>query len=575
MPPIRVLSDRVANQIAAGEVIERPVAVVKELVENSIDAGATRVEVEFREGGKSYIRVEDNGCGMAPDAALLSLERHATSKIRETADLDTIASFGFRGEALPSIASVSRFNLRTRAAGSEHGTEIVVNGGKFLDKKECGMPVGTVIEVAQLFNAVPARRKFLKATSTERAHISYNCRLIALAHPKLAFRLTENGRVVFQSPACETLRDRIGEIWGQGLVPDLLPVAAEDAEQGLRLTGLTAKPGVGRSTRRELITLVNRRPVDSRTLGFAVLDAYQGRIQKGRYPPAFLFLEIDSRAVDVNVHPAKREVRFRNEGAVRRFVLEAVTQALEAFEGVKATAPKVSTPQERKPVPQITPTFPKPIQPAEMPVTPTPQGAPATRPTPAPAPTPHAAEAPASKPRGWECLRLFKKRLALFETPRGLVLLDLRRADQQVRFERILASGDGEHCTRQALLLPIPLELEPLAAEALEQERKFLRKQGFEIEAFGRNFYRVEAVPDWLRLEDAEAFIRDLIDLLRQRGKRGGAVLWEQIAGLAVKDSYRSGDALNPAQAERLAHALLESAGSHIPRPMGNRLLPK
>lgn len=561
MPTIRLLSDRVANQIAAGEVIERPVAVVKELVENSIDAGATRVEVEFREGGKSYIRVEDNGCGMAPDAALLSLERHATSKIRETADLDTIASFGFRGEALPSIASVSRFTLRTRAEGSEHGTEIVVNGGKLLDKKECGMPVGTVIEVAQLFNAVPARRKFLKATSTERAHISYNCRLIALAHPKLAFRLTENGRVVFQSPACETLRDRVGEIWGKGLVPDLLPVAAEDVEQGLRLTGLTAKPGVGRSTRRELITLVNRRPVDSRTLGFAVLDAYQGRIQKGRYPPAFLFLEIDSRAVDVNVHPAKREVRFRNEGAVRRFVLEAVTQALETFEGVKATSPKISTPQVRKPVPQITPTFPKPIQPAETQVTPIPPGAPATRPTPAPAPP--AAEVPASKPSGWECLRLFKKRLALFETPRGLVLLDLRRADQQVRFERILASGDGEHCARQALLLPIPLELEPLAAEALEQQTKFLRKQGFEIEAFGRNFYRVEAVPDWLRPEDVEAFIRDLIDLLRQRGKSAGTVLWEQIARLAVKDSYRSGDALNPTQAERLAHALLECQHPH------------
>ncbi len=571
MPTIRVLSDRVANQIAAGEVIERPVAVVKELVENSIDAGATRVEVEFREGGKSYIRVEDNGCGMSPDAALLSLERHATSKIRETADLDTIASFGFRGEALPSIASVSRFNLRTRAEGSEHGTEIVVNGGKLLDRKECGMPVGTVIEVAQLFNAVPARRKFLKATSTETAHITYNCRLIALAHPKLAFRLTENGRVVFQSPACETLSDRIGEIWGKRMVQDLIPVEAKDVKKGLRLTGLTAKPGVGRSTRRELITLVNRRPVDSRTLGFAVLDAYHGRIQKGRYPPAFLFLEIDSRAVDVNVHPAKREVRFRNEGEVRRFVLEAVSKALEKFEGVKATVPKPAPRTETKAIPQLSPTLPKPTLPvkpvatkpaAKSPAPPAAKIPEVTAIPPAPAPAP-APEKAAAEQKDWECLKLFKQRLALFETSRGLVLLDLRRADQRVRFERILSGDVAGESPRQRLLLPVPLELEPLAAEALERQKKFLREHGFEIEAFGRNFYRVESVPDWLRMEDAEVFIRDLIDLLRQRGKSAGTVIWEQVAQLAVKDSYRSGDALNMEQAERLAGELLGCDNPH------------
>ncbi|MEC7230434.1 MAG: DNA mismatch repair endonuclease MutL, partial [Verrucomicrobiota bacterium] len=214
MSSIRILSDRVANQIAAGEVIERPVAVVKELVENSIDAGATRIEVEIRNGGKSYIRIEDNGKGMSPDEALLSLERHATSKIREAADLNVVSSFGFRGEALPSIASVSRFTLRSRAEGWEHGTEIKVNGGKLIEKKDCGMPVGTVIEVAQLFNSVPARRKFLKTDPTESAHITYNTRLFAVAHPRVAFRVLDSGRTIFQSPACEDLRDRIAEIWG-------------------------------------------------------------------------------------------------------------------------------------------------------------------------------------------------------------------------------------------------------------------------------------------------------------------------------------------------------------------------
>ena len=227
MSSIRILSDRVANQIAAGEVIERPVAVVKELVENSIDAGATRIEVEYRNGGKSYLRIEDNGKGMSPDEALLCLERHATSKIREAADLHTVESFGFRGEALPSIASVSRFILRTRAEGWEHGTQVQINGGKLIDKKDCGMPVGTVIEVAHLFNSVPARRKFLKTESTESAHIAYTTRLFAVAHPQIAFSLLENGRTLFRSPACQNLQDRISEIWGKRLAEDLLSVDAD------------------------------------------------------------------------------------------------------------------------------------------------------------------------------------------------------------------------------------------------------------------------------------------------------------------------------------------------------------
>ena len=358
MSSIRILSDRVANQIAAGEVIERPVAVVKELVENSIDAGATRIEVEIRNGGKSYIRIEDNGKGMSPDEALLSLERHATSKIREAADLNVVSSFGFRGEALPSIASVSRFTLRSRSEGWEHGTEIKINGGKLIEKKDCGMPVGTVIEVAQLFNSVPARRKFLKTDPTESAHITYNTRLFAVAHPRVAFRVLDSGRTIFQSPACEDLRDRIAEIWGRSLADDLISVDVSDPKTGYRLTGLTAKPGVGRSTRRELVTLVNRRPVDSRTLGFAVLDAYHGRIQKGRYPPAFLFLEIEPQEVDVNVHPAKREVRFRNDGAIRRFVLGAITETLTVATVTERPKAELRAPAAKNEIDPVRPSKP-------------------------------------------------------------------------------------------------------------------------------------------------------------------------------------------------------------------------
>ena len=340
MAKVRILPDRVANQIAAGEVIERPAAVVKELVENALDAGATRIEVEFRHGGRSLMRVEDNGQGMSRDDALLALERHATSKIAEATDLDRLASYGFRGEALPSIASVSRFDLQTREAGSDSGTEILVNGGKFVHVRECGRPVGTKIEVTHLFNSVPARRKFLKTDQTEAAHIVHCVRLYALACPGAAFTLIEDGRVIFRSPECRTLEQRIAEIFGRQLAEGLVPI--ECVEPGLRLGGLIGKPGIGRATRHEMIVFVNARPVDSRTLNYALIESYSESLPKGRYPLAFVFFECDPAAVDVNVHPAKREVRFRSEPQVRGFVIRAVLQRLRELAGAGLIADRGS-----------------------------------------------------------------------------------------------------------------------------------------------------------------------------------------------------------------------------------------
>jgi DNA mismatch repair protein MutL len=561
MSSIRILSDRVANQIAAGEVIERPVAVVKELVENSIDAGATRVEVEFRNGGKSYIRIEDNGKGMSPDEALLSLERHATSKIREAADLNEVSSFGFRGEALPSIASVSRFTLRTRAEGWEHGTEIKINGGKLIEKKDCGMPVGTVIEVAHLFNSVPARRKFLKTDPTETAHITYNTRLFAVAHPRVAFRVLDNGRTIFQSPACEDLRDRIAEIWGRSLADDLISVDVSDPKTGYRLSGLTAKPGVGRSTRRELVTLVNHRPVDSRTLGFAVLDAYHGRIQKGRYPPAFLFLKVEPQEVDVNVHPAKREVRFRNDGAIRRFVLSAITDTLSA--ATKAERPKAElrAPVAKNEVDALRPsTTAAPSKPIKI----EPRAA-QTKTAPRITESPKPAETSKINTPAWRLISLLKGQYGLFDTPRGLVMLHLRNADQRVRFERILKSYKESAPPSQSLLIPQAVELEPLASEALLTHLNLINAQGFQVEEFGRHFYRIEAVPAWLEPEQAEGFIRDMVDLLRQRGgsRKQSELVWESVAKLAVEGSYRRRDTMSEAAVQQLAEALLACETPH------------
>ena len=561
MSSIRILPDRVANQIAAGEVIERPVAVVKELVENSIDAGATRIEVEFRNGGKSYIRIEDNGKGMSPDEALLSLERHATSKIREAADLNEVSSFGFRGEALPSIASVSRFTLRTRAEGWEHGTEIKINGGKLIEKKDCGMPVGTVIEVAQLFNSVPARRKFLKTDPTESAHITYNTRLFAVAHPRVAFRVLDSGRTIFQSPACEDLRDRIAEIWGRSLADDLISVDVSDPKTGYRLTGLTAKPGVGRSTRRELVTLVNRRPVDSRTLGYAVLDAYHGRIQKGRYPPAFLFLEIEPQEVDVNVHPAKREVRFRNDGAIRRFVLGAITDTLRVASEAERPKAELRAPVSKNEVDSVTASTPT-GQPLPIPMTPR---AAKTTLTSTITGSQKLAESAKVNTPSWRLISILKGQYGLFDTPRGLVMLHLRYADQRVRFERILKSYKESTPPSQRLLIPHTVELEPLASEALLTHLDLINKQGFQVEEFGRHFYRIEALPAWLELEQAEGFVRDMVDLLRQRGgsRKQSELVWESVAKLAVKGSYRRNDNVSEAAVQQLAEALLACETPH------------
>ncbi len=294
MSTIRILAPTVANQIAAGEVVERPAAVIKELLENSLDAGARRVTVDFSRGGKAQMSVEDDGKGMTGDEALLSLERHATSKIQVAADLDRIATFGFRGEALPSIASVARFTMQTRPSSAPAGTEIAVNGGQLIHRRDHGMAPGTRIEITNLFHPVPARLKFLKSDETEAAHIVRLVRLYAIAHPEVGFLLREDGREIFRSPGDAPLLDRVREIWGRQVAEEvaIMPVFERP---GLRLSGLLGKPGVSRGTRQDLVTVVNGRPVDSRTMAFALTESYHTLIPKGRYPLAFVFLEIDPR----------------------------------------------------------------------------------------------------------------------------------------------------------------------------------------------------------------------------------------------------------------------------------------
>ncbi len=582
MAKVRILPDRVANQIAAGEVIERPAAVVKELVENALDAGATRIEVEFRHGGRSLMRVEDNGGGMSRDDALLALERHATSKIAEAADLDRLASYGFRGEALPSIASVARFELQTREAGSDVGTEILVNGGKFVHVRDCGRPVGTRIEVTHLFNSVPARRKFLKTDQTEAAHIVQCVRLYALACPQTAFTLIEEGRVIFRSPECATLAERIAEIFGRQTAESL--VALEAAEPGFRLSGLIGRPGVGRGTRHEMIVFVNARPVDSRTLNYALIESYHESLPKGRYPLAFVFFECDPAAVDVNVHPAKREVRFRSEPQVRSFVIRSVLQRLRELGQPAPAGPQSSlvgatigraeifTAAPRPAVGAIPPAVTS-LAPAWSPVGPGRLGQPASAVSSAPTDQKSVSgspSAPAPTAPAWRFLALAHGSYAVFETAAGVVLLDRRAAHERVWFERLQDQFRSGAVPGQRLLLPLPLELDPVASALLMDRRKFLHEHGFEIAEFGRNFFRVEAVPTWMEPADAEPFLRDLLGAFRD-GRipdHNADLAHDELARLAAAKAVRLPESVRESELQALV-AQLFATRSPLTSPAG------
>lgn len=561
MPEIRVLPDRVANQIAAGEVIERPAAVVKELLENSLDAGATRVEIEFKNGGRSYMRIEDNGWGMSPDQALLSIERHATSKIREADDLLRIASFGFRGEALPSIASVSRFHLRSRREADQAGTELMLNGGKLLHVKECGMPVGTRIEVSHLFNSVPARRKFLKADATEAAHIIHLVRIYAIANPSTAFSLLENGRLVFNSPACPALEDRVKEIFGGTVADGLLPLDAK--EEDFRISGLVSEPGRGRSTRHEMVTIVNRRPVTSPTLNQAITESYHAYLPRGRYPVAFLFLDLDPAVVDVNVHPAKREIRFREAARVRGFVIRSLlaclrTQTDAAKPGAVLGKPGPATsgrPESGLPNTEASHSPPfsaKSSRPAIAPEVSRGGARTAVR---------RQMDAPdKSWETGWKFVGHVQRGLAVFDSRKGIVVLDRRAAHQRILYEELEKQYEKQQVAAQQLLLPVPVELDALAADLLLDHLEFLNENGFALSEFGRNFFRIEAVPVWTTPEQAEGLLRDLVGLMKERKVRKDKPVeaFDQIARLACTRSVRLDDSVSEKEMVALASQLLQ-----------------
>ena len=582
-PEIRILTDDVANKIAAGEVVERPAAVVKELLENSIDAGATRVEIQFRHGGKTFIKVADDGCGMTRQQALTSLEQHATSKIRAPEDLFEITSYGFRGEAVPSIASVSRFVMRTKPEAQVVGTEIDVYAGTVNAVRDCGMASGTEITVENLFCSVPARRKFLKSDNVEASHIIRLCRLYALALPDLSITLTENARVVFRSERDLKILDRLERVLGAEISSKMFELGRVE-RGGMSVEGAVLRAGESFPTSRNICAFINGRPVECKAVYSAVKEAYSQFVPKGRFAAAYIFIKLDPKTVDVNVHPAKLQVRLKDEFGVRDFLFEAISEALrrenarladfgksdsDASENFRADADGKGagnaallgrtayaslesdirkTPFVPRPAFSPRDDFPAPAKTFvpradELPESrsaassvPTAEAAQSADepdapsdipPTPAENAKPRAAEQPAENASAaaravaedWRYLGCFKKRYALFETAKGLVLMSISAALRRVRYEEVLRSLRGGETPSQTLLIPLPLKFERGDDEYFSANRKAFESCGFAVEDFGRAFYRITAAPLWLKYGDVENFVRDFVELAREENR--------------------------------------------------------
>jgi DNA mismatch repair protein MutL len=544
------LPDDLANQIAAGEVVERPASVVKELVENAIDAQATRVSITAEYGGKKLIRVEDDGLGMDPDDARLCLERHATSKIRRADDLGAIVTLGFRGEALPSIASVSHFRLRSRArgGGSDSGTEIRVNAGLVESVVEAGGPEGTMVEVGDLFYNLPARRKFLKSDAAEAAQVSRFVTQLALCYPEVGFTLVSSGRKVLAVPPVTNLPDRLYQIYGDR--QDLIPVEREFG--GIRLHGFIAALAEQGPVRGPQHVFVNRRIVKDRTIAHAILDAYSVATNKERSPEVHLFLEIAPDRVDVNVHPTKAEVRFRDQSLVHETVRHALGDALG-----RGPAPELTLrTTDVLPGRPMQPSIPGALQGGSFPS----RWAPPSSPSPATwsPPSSTVVETPATPTvRPMIALGQFRDTFIIAMDDEGLCIIDQHVAHERVLFERIMEKLSSQSLESQRLLIPVVLELPAAERAALVSKAEALARFGFEIEDFGGDSVKVTSVPALLPANECDAALRALADDLEglDRGLRIEDAL-KQIAATtachaAVKAHY-------PLTLEKMHHILEE-----------------
>lgn len=610
---IRMLPLDVANKIAAGEVVERPASVVKELMENAIDAGATRIDLTVTAGGRKLVSVADNGSGMCRDDALMAPERQATSKIRTIEDVEKIATMGFRGEALASIASVSRFTLRTRRAEDDAGTEVVILGGTTTDVRDCGTPPGTVIEVRDLFYNVPARRAFLRSFQTEQAHVRSMFLVHAIAWPNLALSLVCDGDPVYKLRPAATLLERLRDLFGETFMEAFVPVDYKSGD--LHVHGFTGLPSNTRSDYQGQYVFVNGRPSTAPVIQAAIREAYP-RLEQGRRPVTFLFIDLPPEQVDVNVHPTKREVRFRATGAVRDAVLFALDHALK---GTPVTMPddiggfgapsETVPPATPAPAPQAAPAAPlapepfqtafafKPIddrtfRPAGAPADPPPENKPVSADSPftplvlpgaaAPTAKPVAPVVPPSPPSApvapsgysadppaapWTKFRLvgcLSSGYALLETEGGYTVVDPSAAHERVLYERLLRNTAAAESPSQTLLLPQTVEMAPLDAQRIRTCLPILADMGFEIEDFGGDSFLVQSMPEALAGSDAKAILEETAQALEEAGPAKGRKHWKEeiVAATASKSAVRT---RKPLDERELVPILMELAACRMP----------
>ena len=588
MGRIHRLPADLANQIAAGEVVERPASVIKELVENSIDAGATRITITVELGGKRLIRVEDDGEGMDPDDARLAIERHATSKIRRADDLARIATLGFRGEALPSIASVSHFVLRTRARGQDSGTEIRVNGGTVASITEAGMPEGTSIEVGDVFYNLPARRKFLKSDAAEAAQVSRITTQLALCYPEIGFTLVSSGRKVLQVPPVRELRERLFQLYGQR--DDLVEVRRAGDVKVIGYVAALAEQGPldsarGGPTRGPQNIFVNRRIVKDKTIAHAIINAYSVASIKERSPEVHLFIEMPLDAVDVNVHPTKAEVRFRDQSFMHQVIGRALSDALGRG---PAPAFSLEPPQWKAPEPSTLPlpahygtTFPSRWSGGGFSGasgawgsgasgSAGSEGSPVHRELENPGthePAPEAPQAPGNPStvfRPMIPLGQFRDTFIIAVDEEGIAIIDQHVAHERVLFERITERLTSGRLESQRLLDPMLVEMPAAARQALVAHAADLDRLGFEVEEFGGDAIRVSAFPALLRREECEAAVRALAADLEamEPGSGigdGGSTVTEAIKRIAATMACHAAvKAHYPLTAEKMAHILDE-----------------
>ena len=502
MTKIKILPEILSNKIAAGEIVERPASVVKELIENALDAGSAKIITEIERGGRSLVRVSDDGIGMGRDDALLALERYATSKIYDDKDLFSIRTLGFRGEALPSIASVSRFSLETRNETEQAGTRIDVEGGKIKKVAEIGVPVGTMITVKQLFFNTPARRKFLKTINTEMGHILDTLTSLALGWPGVRFVIYHDGKLLKDWFSASDSALRVADVLGKELADDLKPVRYSDA--GLSVSGWLSSPRGARSTSRKIYTFINGRFVRDRAIQHALLEGYSGRLMRGQFPVAVLYMDIPFDGVDVNVHPTKHAVRFLEHGRVYDTIKAAVAKTIKIADRSGWAGPTTPVPG----IPVISEPWSGFVRSAQI------------APEPNQKTVPQIFRAPAKQTELWDRKRFGDLRVIgqhhntyiVCESAEGIILVDQHAAHERILFERLKNRQAKGKKASQGLLIPETIELGYREADVLEKMITDLQNLGLDIEPFGGNTFVVKSVPSLLANREIKPLITEIAE---------------------------------------------------------------